>query len=208
MSTILLFNDYEDLEKALRQLADTGHYTVKQDVAEPDWYCEDYALSIQYDGFRFDYDLNYTPTKDLKIAVNEDDWNKLKLSVRVTELSFDFYNYSKEYFGKTRVIVRDFNFDFVHEVKLDASLYLGCTSTITMRSLNEVSVATKFKLISDCIKTFDINVHEQILDTTNISNKDVTKLLVNEINAQIAYGKDKAMLFKKLRKEEQINENF
>lgn len=196
MSTMLLFNDYEDLEKALRRLADTDHYTVKLVVAEPDWYREDYALSMQYDGFRFDYDLNYTPTKDLKIAVSEDDWNKLKLAVRVTELSFDFYNYSKEYFGKTRVIVRNFNFDFIHEVKLDANLYLGCTSTITMHSLNEVSVVTKFKLISDCIKTFDINVHEQVIDTTDLPNKDMAKLLVNEINVQIAYGKDKAMLFK------------
>lgn len=196
MSTMLLFNDYEDLEKTLGQLADTDHYTVKLVVAEPDWYREDYALSMQYDGFRFDYDLNYTPTKDLKIAVSKDDWNKLKLAVRVTELSFDFYNYSKEYFGKTRVIVRDFNFDFVHEVKLDTNLYLGCTSTITMHSLNEVSVVTKFKLISDCIKTFDINVHEQVIDTTDLPNKDMAKLLVQEINTQIAYGKDKAMLFK------------
>ena len=196
MSIMPLFNDYEDLEKALRQLADTDHYTVKLVVTEPDWYREDYALSMQYDGFRFDYDLNYTPTKDLKIAVSEDDWNKLKLAVRVTELSFDFYNYSKEYFGKTRVIVRNFNFDFIHEVKLDANLYLGCTSTITMHSLNDVSVVTKFKLISDCIKTFDINVHEQVIDTTDLPNKDMAKLLVNEINAQIAYGKDKAMLFK------------
>lgn len=130
---MLLFNDYEDLEKALKQLADNDHYTVELVVAEPDWYREDYALSMQYDGFRFDYDLNYTPTKDLKIAVSEDDWNKLKLAVRVTELSFDFYNYSKEYFGKTRVIVRNFNFDFVHEVNLDANLYLGCTSTITIQ---------------------------------------------------------------------------
>lgn len=196
MSTMPLFNDYEDLENALKQLADTDHYTVKQVVAEPDWYREDYALSMQYDGFRFDYDLNYTPTKDLKIAVSKDDWNKLKLAVRVTELSFDFYNYSKEYFGKTRVIVRNFNFDFIREVKLDANLYLGCTSTITMHSLNEVSVATKFKLISDRIKTFDINVHEQVIDTTDLSNKDVAKLLVNEIDRQIAYGKDNTMLFK------------
>lgn len=196
MDNVLLFNNYEDLENSLKRLADTDHYTVKLVVAEPDWYREDYALSMQYDGFRFDYDLNYTPTKDLKIAVSEDDWNKLKLAVRVTELSFDFYNYSKEYFGKTRVIVRNFNFDFIHEVKLDANLYLGCTSTITMHSLNEVSVVTKFKLISDCIKTFDINVHEQVIDTTDLPNKDMAKLLVNEINAQIAYGKDKAMLFK------------
>lgn len=193
---MLLFNNYKDFEKALRQLADTDHYTVKQVVAEPDWYREDYALSMQYDGFKFDYDLNYTPTKDLKIAVSEDDWDKLKLSVRVTELSYDFYNYSKEYFSKTRVIVRDLNFDFVHEVKLDANLYLGCTSTITMRSTNEVSVVTKFKLISDCIKTFDINAHEQTIDITNPSNKDVAKLLVSEIETQIAYGKDKALLFK------------
>lgn len=196
MDNVLLFNNYEDLENSLKRLADTDHYTVKLVVAEPDWYREDYALSMQYDGFRFDYDLNYTPTKDLKIAVSEDDWNKLKLAVRVTELSFDFYNYSKEYFGKTRVIVRNFNFDFIHEVKLDANLYLGCTSAITMHSLNEVSVVTKFKLISDCIKTFDINVHEQVIDTTDLPNKDMAKLLVNEINAQIAYGKDKAMLFK------------
>lgn len=196
MDNVLLFNDYEDLEKALRQLVDTDYYTVKLVAAEPDWYREDYALAMQYDGFRFDYDLNYTPTKDLKIAVSKDDWNKLKLAVRVTELSFDFYNYSKEYFGKTRVIVRNFNFDFVHEVKLDANLYLGCTSTITMRSLNEVSVVTKFKLISDRIKTFDINVHEQVIDTANLSNKDIAKLLVSEINTQIAYGKDKAMFFK------------
>lgn len=196
MSAMLLFNDYEDLEKALKQLADTDHYTVKQVVAEPDWYREDYALAMQYDGFRFDYDLNYTPTKDLKIAVSEDDWNKLKLSVRVTELSFDFYNYSKEYFGKTRVIVRDFNFDFVHEIRLDANLYLGCTSTITMRLTNEVSVVTKFKLISDCIKTFDINAHEHVIDATNLSNKGIAKLLVSEIETQITYGKDKALLFK------------
>lgn len=196
MSTMLLFNDYEDLEKALRQLADSDHYTVKLVAAEPDWYREDYALSMQYNGFRFDYDLNYMPTKDLKIAVSEDNQNKLKLSVRVTELSYDFYNYSKEYFGKTKVIVRDFNFDFVREVKLDTNLYLGCTSTITMHSLNEVSVVTKFKLIGDRIKTFDINVHEQVIDTTDLSNKNVAKLLVNEIETQIAYGKDKAMLFK------------
>lgn len=196
MSTMLLFNDYEDLEKALKQLADTDHYTVKLVAAELDWYREDYALSMQYDGFRFDYDLNYTPTKGLKIAVSEDDWNKLKLAVRVTELSYDFYNYSKEYFGKTRVIVRNFNFDFIHEIQLDANLYLGCTSTITMRSPNEVSVVTKFKLIGDRIKTFDINVHEQVIDTTDLSNKDVAQLLVSEIEAQIAYGKDNAMLFK------------
>ena len=195
MSNMLLFNDYEDLEKAVAQLADTKHYTVKQVVAEPDWYREDYALSVQYDGFRFDYDLNYTPTKDLKIAVSEDDWNKLKLSVRVTELSYDFYNYSKEYFGKTRVIVHDFNFDFVHEAKLDASVSLGCTSTITMHSPTNISVATKFKLISDRIKPFDVKIHEQVIDTTNQSNKDIAKLLVYEIEPQIAYGKDKAMLF-------------
>lgn len=196
MSNVLLFNDYKDLEKALKQLADTDYYTVKQVVAEPDWYCEDYALAIQYDGFRFDYDLNYTPTKDLKIAVSEDDWNKLKLSVKLTELSYDFYNYSNEYFGKTRVIVSDFNFDFIREVKLDKNVSLGCTSTITMHSASKVSVVTKFKLISDCIKTFDINVHEQTIDTTNLSNKDVAKLLVREIETQIAYGKDKALLFK------------
>lgn len=195
MSKMLLFNDYEDLEQALTQLADTDHYTVKQVVAEPDWYREDYALAMQYDGFRFDYDLNYTPTKDLKIAVSEIDWNKLKLAVRLTELSYDFYNYSKEYFGKTRVIVHNFSFDFVHEVQLDANLYLGCTSTITMRSLNEVSVVSKFKLISDHIKPFDINLSEQTFDTTNFLNKDIAKLLAQEISAQIAYGKDKAMLF-------------
>lgn len=196
MDNVLLFNDYRELEQAIAQLADTDNYTVKQVVAEPDWYREDYALAIQYDGFRFDYDLNYTPTKDLKIAVTQEDWNKLKLSVRVTELSYDFYNYSKEYFGKTRVIVHNFSFDFVHEVQLDANVSLGCTSTVTMRSLNEVSVATKFKLISDRIKSFDINLSEQTIDTTNLSNKDAAKLLVQSINAQLAYGKDKAMLFK------------
>lgn len=196
MDNVLLFNDYRELEQALAQLADTDNYTVKQVVAEPDWYREDYALAIQYDGFRFDYDLNYTPTKDLKIAVTQEDWNKLKLSVRVTELSYDFYNYSKEYFGKTRVIVHNFSFDFVHEVQLDANLYLGCTSTITMYSLNEVSVTTKFKLISDRIKPFDINLSEQTFDTTDLSNKDIARLLVQSINAQAAYGKDKAILFK------------
>ena len=196
MDNVLLFNNYEDLENSLKRLADTDHYTVKQVVAEPDWYREDYALAIQYDDFRFDYDLNYTPTKDLKIAVSESDWNKLKLSVRLTELSYDFYNYSKEYFGKTRVIVHNFSFDFFREVNLSTNISLGCTSTITMQSLNEVSVATKFKLISDCIKTFDINVHKQTLDTTNLSNKDIAKLLVQEIEKQIAYSKDKAILFK------------
>lgn len=196
MDNVLLFNDYRDLEQALAQLADTDHYTVKQVVTEPDWYREDYALAIQYDGFRFDYDLNYTPTKDLKIAVTQEDWNKLKLAVRLTELSYDFYNYSKEYFGKTRVIVHNFSFDFVHEVQLDANLYLGCTSTITMYSLNEVSVTTKFKLISDRIKPFDINLSEQTFDTTDLSNKDIARLLVQSINAQAAYGKDKAILFK------------
>lgn len=196
MDNVLLFNNYEDLENSLKRLADTDHYTIKQVVAEPDWYREDYALSMQYDGFRFDYDLNYTPTKDLKIAVSEDDWNKLKLSVRITELSFDFYNYSKEYFGKTRVIVRNFNFDFVHEVKLNTNVSLGCTSTVTIHSTTEISVVTKFKLISDCIKTFDINVHEHVIDATNLSNEDIAKLLVSEIERQIAYGKDKVILFK------------
>ena len=66
MDNVLLFNNYEDLENSLKRLADTDHYTVKQVVAEPDWYRENYALAIQYDDFRFDYDLNYTPTKDLK----------------------------------------------------------------------------------------------------------------------------------------------
>lgn len=196
MDNVLLFNNYKDLENNLKRLADTDHYTVKQVVAEPDWYMEDYALAIQYDDFRFDYDLNYTPTKDLKIAVTQDDWDKLRLAVRLTELSYEFYNYSKEYFGKTRVIVHNFSFDFVHEVRLDSNLYLGCTSTVTMQSLNEVSVVTKFKLISDYIKTFDINVHEQAIDTTDLPNKDMAKLLVHEIEKQIAYGKDKAMLFK------------
>ena len=196
MSKMLLFNDYEDLEKALAQLADTDYYTVKQVVAEPDWYREDYAIAIQYDGFRFDYDLNYMPTKDLKIAVSEDDWDNLKLSVRVTELSYDFYNYSKEYFGKTRVIVHDFNFEFVHEADLNADVSLGCTSTITMHSPTKISVATKFMLISDHIKPFDVNRCKQKLDTTNLSNKDIAQLLVREIERQITYGKDKAMLLK------------
>lgn len=196
MDNVMLFNDYRELEQALAQLADTDNYTVKQVVAEPDWYREDYALAIQYDGFRFDYDLNYTPTNNLKIAVTQEDWNKLKLAVRLTELSYDFYNYSKEYFGKTRVIVHNFSLDFVHEVQLDANVSLGCTSTVTMRSLNEVSVATKFKLISDHIKPFDINLSEQTLDTTDLPNKDVAKLLVQEIEKQVAYGKDKAILFK------------
>lgn len=196
MSTMLLFNDYEDLEKALRRLADTDHYTVKQVVAEPDWYREDYALSMQYDGFRFDYDLNYTPTKDLKIAVSESDWDKLKLSVSLTELSYDFYNYSKEYFGKTRVIVHNFSFDFFREANLSTDLSLGCMSTITMQSLNEVSVVTKFKLISDHFEPFNVNLQEQVIDTTNLPNKKVAIKLVNEIEQQIAYGKDKAMLFK------------
>lgn len=196
MSTMLLFNDYEDLEKALRQLADTDHYTVKLVVAEPDWYREDYALSMQYDGFRFDYDLNYTPTKDLKIAVSEDDWNKLKLSVSLTELSYDFYNYSKDYFGKTRVIVHNFSFDFFREANLSTDLSLGCMSTITMQSLNEVSVVTKFKLIRDHFEPFNVNLQEQVIDTTNLPNKKVAIKLVNEIEQQIAYGKDKAMLFK------------
>lgn len=196
MDNVLLFNDYEDLENGLKQLVDTDHYTVKQVVAEPDWYREDYALSMQYDGFRFDYDLNYTPTKDLKIAVSKSDWDKLKLAIRLTELSYDFYNYSKEYFDKARVIVHNFSFDFVHEVRLDSDLYLGCTSTITIQSLNEVSVVTKFKLISDRIEQFNVNVSEQTLNTTNLSNKDIAKLLVQEIEKQIAYSKDKAMLFK------------
>lgn len=196
MDNVLLFNNYEDLENSLKRLADTAHYTVKQVVAEPDWYREDYALAIQYDGFRFDYDLNYMPTKDLKIAVTQDDWDKLKLAVRLTELSYNFYNYSKEYFGKTRVIVHNFSFDFVYEVKLDLDLYLGCTSTVTIQSLNEVSVVTKFKLISDSIEQFNVNVSEQTLNTTNLSNKDIAKLLAQEIEKQIAYGKDKAILFK------------
>lgn len=196
MDNVLLFNDYEDLENSLKRLADTDHYTVKQVVAEPDWYREDYALAIQYDDFRFDYDLNYTPTKGLKIAVTQDDWDKLKLAVRLTELSYNFYNYSKEYFGKTKVIVRNFSFDFVYEVRLDSNLYLGCTSTVTMQSLNDISVATKFKLISDHFEQFNVNLSEQMLDTTNLSNKDVARLVVSEIEAQIAYGKDKAMLFK------------
>lgn len=196
MSTMLLFNDYEDLEKALRQLADTDHYTVKLVVAEPDWYREDYALSMQYDGFGFDYDLNYTPTKDHKIAVSESDWDKLKLSVSLTELSYDFYNYSKEYFGKTRVIVHNFSFDFFREANLSTDLSLGCMSTITMQSLNEVSVVTKFKLIRDHFEPFNVNLQEQVIDTTNLPNKKVAIKLVNEIEQQIAYGKDKAMLFK------------
>lgn len=196
MDNVLLFNDYEDLENSLKRLADTDHYTVKQVVAEPDWYREDYALAMQYDDFRFDYDLNYTPTKDLKIAVSKSDWDKLKLSVKVTELSYEFYNYSKEYFGKTQIIVHNFSFDFVYEVRLDSDLYLGCTSTVTIQSLNEVSVVTKFKLISDHFERFNVNLSEQALDTTNLPNKDIAKLLVHEIEKQIAYGKDKAMLFK------------
>lgn len=196
MDNVLLFNNYEDLENSLKRLADTDHYTIKQVVAEPDWYREDYALAIQYDGFRFDYDLNYMPTKDLKIAVTKDDWDKLKLAVRLTELSYEFYNYSKEYFGKTRVIVHNFSFDFVYEVRLDSDLYLGCTSIVTMQSLNEVSVVTKFKLISDHFERFNVNLSEQTLDTTNLPNKDIARLLVQEIEKQIAYGKDKAILLK------------
>lgn len=196
MDNVLLFNNYEDLENSLKRLADTDHYTVKQVVAEPDWYMEDYALAIQYDSFRFNYDLNYTPTKDLKIAVTQDDWDKLKLAVRLTELSHEFYNYSKEYFGKTRVIVHNFSVDFVREVRLDSNLYLGCTSIVTMQSLNEVSVVTKFKLISDHFEQFNVNLSEQTLDTTNLPNKDIAKLLVQEIEKQIAYSKDKAILFK------------
>lgn len=196
MDNVLLFNNYEDLENSLKRLADTAHYTIKRVVAEPDWYREDYALAIQYDGFRFDYDLNYTPTKDLKIAVTQDDWDKLKLAVRLTELLHEFYNYSKEYFGKTRVIVHNFSFDFVYEVRLDSNLYLGCTSTVTIQSLNEVSVVTKFKLISDHFEKFNVNLSEQTLDTTNLPNKDIAKLLVQEIEKQIAYSKDKAILFK------------
>lgn len=38
MDNVLLFKDYEDLENSLKRLADTDHYTVKQVVAEPDWY--------------------------------------------------------------------------------------------------------------------------------------------------------------------------
>ena len=196
MTNVLLFNNYEDLENSLKRLADTDHYTIKRVVAEPDWYREDYALAIQYDGFRFDYDLNYTPTKDLKIAVSKSDWDKLKLAVRLTELSYEFYNYSKEYFGKTRVIVHNFSFDFISEVRLDSNLYLGCTSIVTMQSLNEVSVVTKFKLISDHFEQFNVNLSEQTLDTTNLPNKDIAKLLVQEIEKQIAYSKDKAILFK------------
>lgn len=196
MDNVLLFNNYEDLENSLKRLADTDHYTIKRVVAEPDWYREDYALAIQYDGFRFDYDLNYMPTKDLKIAVTQDDWDKLKLTVRLTELSYNFYNYSKEYFGKTRVIVHNFSFDFIRKVKLNSDLYLGCTSTVTIQSLNEVSVVTKFKLISDHFEQFNVNLSEQTLDTTNLPNKDIAKLLVQEIEKQIAYGKDKAMFFK------------
>lgn len=196
MDNVLLFNNYEDLENSLKRLADTDHYTIKRVVAEPDWYREDYALAIQYDGFRFDYDLNYMPTKDLKIAVTKNDWDKLKLAVRLTELSYNFYNYSKEYFGKTRVIVHNFSFDFVYEVRLDSNLYLGCTSTVTMQSLNDISVVTKFKLISDHFEQFNVNLSEQTLDTTNLPNKDIAKLLVQEIEKQIAYGKDKAILFK------------
>ena len=156
MDNVLLFNNYEDLENSLKRLADTDHYTVKRVVAEPDWYREDYALAIQYDGFRFDYDLNYMPTKDLKIAVTQDDWDKLKLAVRLTELSYNFYNYSKD----------------------------------------EVSVVTKFKLISDSIEQFNVNVSEQTLNTTNLSNKDIAKLLAQEVEKQIAYSKDKVILFK------------
>lgn len=128
--------------------------------------------------------------------MTKDDWDKLKLSVKVTELSYEFYNYSKEYFGKTRIIVHNFSFDFVYEVRLDSNLYLGCTSTVTMQSLNEVSVVTKFKLISDHFEKFNVNLSEQTLDTTNLPNKDIAKLLVQEIEKQIAYSKDKAMLFK------------
>ena len=65
-----------------------------------------------------------------------------------------------------------------------------------MQSLNEVSVVTKFKLISDHFEQFNVNLSEQALDTTNLPNKDIAKLLVQEIEKQIAYGKDKAMLFK------------
>lgn len=195
MNNVLLFTDYEDLENGLKQLADTNHYTVKQAIAEPDWYKEDYALSIQYEGFRFDYDLNYTPTKDLKIAVTQEDWNKLKLAVKTTELSYEFYNYSKEIFGKTRVIVNNFSFNFVREINLNTNLQLGCTSTVTMQSLNQLCAVTKFKLISDCIKDFDINLTKHAIDITNLSNKNIAKLLVQEIEKQIAYGKDKAMLF-------------
>lgn len=196
MDNILLFNDYKNLEQAITQLADTNHYTVKQVVAEPDWHREDYALSIQYDGFRFDYDLNYTPTKDLKIAVSESNWNKLKLAVRFTELSYDFYNYSKEVFGKTRVIVSNFSFDFVRKVNVNPNRQLGCTSTVTIQSLNDISVGTKFKLISDHFESFNVDLSEQVLDSTNMPNKDVAKLIVQEIEKQIAYGKDKALLLK------------
>lgn len=196
MDNVLLFNNYEDLENSLKRLADTDHYTVKQVVAEPDWYREDYALAMQYDGFRFDYDLNYTPTKDHKIAVSESDWDKLKLSVSLTELSYDFYNYSKDYFGKTRVIVHNFSFDFFREANLSTDLSLGCMSAITMQSLNEVSVVTKFKLIRDHFEPFNVNLQEQVIDTTNLPNKKVAIKLVNEIEQQIAFGKDKAMLFK------------
>lgn len=196
MDNVLLFNDYEDLENGLKQLADTDHYTVKQVAAEPDWYRENYTLSMQYDGFRFDYDLNYTPTKDLKIAVTQKNWNKLKLAVRLTELSYDFYNYSKEVFGKTRVIVNNFSFDFVREANVNPAWQLGCTSTITMQLLNEVSVVTKFKLISDHFENFNVDLPKQTIDTTNLSNKDIAKLLVQEIKTQIAYGKDKAMFLK------------
>lgn len=128
--------------------------------------------------------------------MSEDDWDKLKLAVRLTELSYNFYNYSKEYFDKTKVIVYNFSFDFVYEVRLDSNLYLGCTPTATMQSLNEVSVVTKFKLISDHFEQLNVNVSEQTLDTTNLPDKGVARLLVQEIEKQIAYGKDKAMLFK------------
>lgn len=65
-----------------------------------------------------------------------------------------------------------------------------------MQSLNKALVVTKFKLISDSIEQFNVNVSEQTLNTTNLSNKDIAKLLVQEIEKQIAYSKDKAILFK------------
>ena len=86
MDNVMLFNDYRELEQALAQLADTDNYTVKQVVAEPDWYREDYALAMQYDGFRFDYDLNYTPTNDLKNCCNSRRLEQTKIGCKTNRI--------------------------------------------------------------------------------------------------------------------------
>lgn len=53
MDNVLLFNNYEDLENSLKRLADTDHYTVKQVVAEPDWYYNQWTETYIFIMFLF-----------------------------------------------------------------------------------------------------------------------------------------------------------